>query len=179
VFAKRGYASARISDIVDAAGVTTPVLYHYFPSKAALYAATAADVHDLVLARWSDAIRDRTGLADRLDAIIHAAASLHREDPTLAAFIAQVPSQLGERGNLKPVADELARMQNFLEQLVADTGIPPGAASTALVHTCVVLTAGLARVATLADPISFDNVATNMRALIAGTLFSANDFVGS
>ncbi|HEU0317828.1 MAG TPA: TetR/AcrR family transcriptional regulator [Solirubrobacteraceae bacterium] len=39
LFAERGYAGARIEDIVEAAGVTKPVLYRHFASKQALHRA--------------------------------------------------------------------------------------------------------------------------------------------
>lgn len=39
VFAQKGYATATVREIVEAAGVTKPVLYYYFGSKEGLYLA--------------------------------------------------------------------------------------------------------------------------------------------
>jgi AcrR family transcriptional regulator len=54
LFAEHGYAGTRIEDIVDAAGVTKPVLYRHFASKEAL--------HRALLERHRDALA-----ADALD----------------------------------------------------------------------------------------------------------------
>ena len=45
-FAHNGYRGASIQEIVDAARVTKPALYYYFPSKAALYRALVDQAHD-------------------------------------------------------------------------------------------------------------------------------------
>ncbi len=39
VFARKGYATATVNEIVEMAGVTKPVLYYYFGSKAGIYKA--------------------------------------------------------------------------------------------------------------------------------------------
>lgn len=46
LFAKRGYAGTRLSDIAAAAGVTKPMLYRHFDSKKALYLALLAQHRD-------------------------------------------------------------------------------------------------------------------------------------
>ncbi len=52
-FGERGYAEASLRDIAASAGVTTPVLYDHFDSKAELYAAVAWRQADSLLAYWS------------------------------------------------------------------------------------------------------------------------------
>ena len=37
LFARKGYASTTVREIVEAAGVTKPVLYYYFPNKEGIY----------------------------------------------------------------------------------------------------------------------------------------------
>ncbi len=44
LFASRGYAATSIREIVEAAGVTKPVLYYHFQSKEGLYRAILGDV---------------------------------------------------------------------------------------------------------------------------------------
>jgi AcrR family transcriptional regulator len=39
LFARTGYAATSVREIVEAAGVTKPVLYYYFQSKEGLYLA--------------------------------------------------------------------------------------------------------------------------------------------
>lgn len=59
VFGRAGYYGASMNDIADAAGVTKPVLYQHFDSKADLYAALLSEVGDRML----DAITTATATA--------------------------------------------------------------------------------------------------------------------
>ena len=43
LFARKGYASATVREIVDRAGVTKPVLYYYYGSKEGIYKAIVED----------------------------------------------------------------------------------------------------------------------------------------
>ncbi|MDR0377564.1 MAG: TetR/AcrR family transcriptional regulator [Spirochaetaceae bacterium] len=43
LFSRRGYESATIQEVVDAAGITKPTLYYYFGSKQGLLEAVAAE----------------------------------------------------------------------------------------------------------------------------------------
>src|SRR4051794_19187130 len=52
-FAARGYAGASLRGIAQAAGVTTPVIYDHFDSKAHLYAAGAQEQSDALVPRWA------------------------------------------------------------------------------------------------------------------------------
>src|SRR4051794_36021680 len=52
-FAARGYAGASLRAIAAAAGVTTPVLYDHFASKAELYAEVAQQQADALLEQWA------------------------------------------------------------------------------------------------------------------------------
>ncbi|MEA2128139.1 MAG: hypothetical protein QOJ85_1030 [Solirubrobacteraceae bacterium] len=50
LFADRGYAATRIEDIVEAAGVTKPILYRHFASKKALHLALLEHHRDALAA---------------------------------------------------------------------------------------------------------------------------------
>lgn len=54
LFAERGYVGTRIEDIVDAAGVTKPVLYRHFASKQALHRALLERHRDALAAAALD-----------------------------------------------------------------------------------------------------------------------------
>lgn len=56
VFADAGYDRATMRAVASAAGITTPVLYDHFASKAELYAALVAYEADDLITRW-----ERTG----------------------------------------------------------------------------------------------------------------------
>lgn len=53
VFAASGYDAAGMREVATAAGISTPVLYDHFPSKAALYAGLLESEVDSLLAGWA------------------------------------------------------------------------------------------------------------------------------
>lgn len=55
VFADAGYDRASMRTVAKAAGITTPVLYDHFASKAALYAALVESEADQLISRWEQA----------------------------------------------------------------------------------------------------------------------------
>jgi AcrR family transcriptional regulator len=54
VFAASGYDGAGMREVATAAGITTPVLYDHFPSKAKLYAGLLESEVDSLLAGWAE-----------------------------------------------------------------------------------------------------------------------------
>jgi len=62
LFAEQGYASTRVVDIVDAAGVAKGLFYWYFENKEALFRELAADIRHK-LRRTQRAAMDRNALA--------------------------------------------------------------------------------------------------------------------
>ncbi len=52
VFGETGYDRASMRAVAKAAGITTPVLYDHFESKAALYAAVVDTVADELITHW-------------------------------------------------------------------------------------------------------------------------------
>jgi TetR/AcrR family transcriptional regulator len=65
LFARKGYAATTVREIVEAAGVTKPVLYYYFPNKEGIYLELMRDAfsrYDLLLDRAqksSGTVRER------------------------------------------------------------------------------------------------------------------------
>ena len=112
-FAAGGYRRASNQAIAAAAGVTPNALYHYFASKADLFAAA----YEASLAVLLDAYRAAAARSDepveQLCALVEANATLNRAHPGLAEFLAVAPlearrhpelaAKLGARG------EEIAR----------------------------------------------------------------------
>jgi AcrR family transcriptional regulator len=60
VFAEKGYRTARLDDVADAAGVTKGAIYHYFDTKEALLLRVIEHYQALAFGRAEDALRDDT-----------------------------------------------------------------------------------------------------------------------
>jgi AcrR family transcriptional regulator len=171
-FSERGYAGAGIAEIVARAGVSPPVLYHHFAGKADLYVAVAADVYDEVLGALDAAATETGGrFAERLDAVLVAAADLNEADPTIAGFATALPADLRLSAELAPVRDQMARMRDFFLALAADSGIARRRREP-VADACSTLIAGLSRAAAVvSSPAEFRRTVESLRLLVKGELF--------
>ena len=125
-FSKNGYDRTVIADIAREAGVTPRALYHYVASKRDLFAAAA----DAALRRFGDEVAARVLVHDdarsRLRAYIDVFRVLHREDPTLVAFVSL--SALESRWNpdlpdpLSDVVGQLRMANRWLIDEALDSG---------------------------------------------------------
>src|SRR5262245_21346687 len=128
-FAAGGYRRASNQAIAAAAGVTPNALYHYFASKADLFAA----VHEASLAVLLDAYRAAAARSreplEQLCALVEANSTLNRAHPGLAEFLALAPlearrhpelaAKLGGRGDEIP-----ALLRELLEAGVRSGRLP-------------------------------------------------------
>lgn len=96
LFNRLGYASASVREIVEAAGVTKPVLYHYFGSKEGIY----REIVGHTLKHFEDslrAFRERTGSArERILHLCNEAFSLfleHKDEVRLMYSVYYGPPQ--------------------------------------------------------------------------------------
>src|SRR3954447_582900 len=80
IFARDGYGATTNRSIALEVGITTGAIYHYFPSKADLYAAVYEQVQDIVHDRFEAAIRDTGSLTERFGRALRAAVELNRDD---------------------------------------------------------------------------------------------------
>lgn len=82
LFAERGYAAVGVQEIVNAAGVTKPTLYHYFGSKRGVLETLIAEGFEPFLGDLRDAAEYRRDLNGTLQRIVR----------TYFAFIIQQPA---------------------------------------------------------------------------------------
>jgi AcrR family transcriptional regulator len=86
-FSRQGYERTAIADIAAEAGVTPRALYHYVESKRELFTAAA----EAALVRFAGEVAERVlvheSAIERLRAYIDVFRVMHREDPSLVAFV--------------------------------------------------------------------------------------------
>lgn len=140
VFAKKGFAATKIADIAVEAGLSHGLLYHYFPSKEAVYVALLDEMIRHRPSRASLVGDARTGM-ERLERTVGAWLQHVTERPELAvvvaqAFLAQTLPPRARRAFLRFVRDgyrdlvaDIAAAQREGE---AVTGIPPDELAVAL-----------------------------------------------
>lgn len=175
-FSRHGYDRTVIADIAKEAGVTPRALYHYVASKRDLFAAAA----DAALQRFVTEVSERVLVHDdarsRMRAYIDVFRVLHREDPSLVAFVSL--SSLESRWNPDlpdPLSDVVGQLRVANSWLVDDAirrdeligGIDPAGASALL----EVFGAGLTLLAGGERDDDYPAMLDVMDHLIDGTLF--------
>ena len=118
-FARLGFDLATNRDIAEQAGVTAPAIYSYFPSKGALYAATARAAMAEV-ARHIEKLADKhADLGANLSQITRGLLALHRSDPSLGAFLSAMPTELQRHPELtRELKSEPNAIRGVLEAII-------------------------------------------------------------
>jgi len=93
-FASSGYQRSSNKEIAAAAEVTAPALYHWFDSKAALFAAVLDQSVEILMAAYLAASAKATTCLDRLCSVFEANVALNRDHPGLAEFLAHAPLEM-------------------------------------------------------------------------------------
>jgi AcrR family transcriptional regulator len=141
VFARLGYDRARMADVVEASGMTKGSVYFHFESKEALAVAVLTEKHGQWLGQVRSSLSQVAPGPDRLNALLPAMLSLHRDDP-YAWAVSRLAQNLAELPATRSLATELTqRWVDVVADVVRDA-LPPGTgpspADPALVATLLV-----------------------------------------
>ncbi len=79
LFARTGYAATSVREIVEAAGVTKPVLYYYFQSKEGLYLAILEETTRIMDATIAEAVTAGGSACARIEELLERMVVLVRE----------------------------------------------------------------------------------------------------
>ena len=125
-FASGGYDASTNRELAAGVGITAGALYHYFGSKLDLYLAVHDDVQERVYGQFNESVAATDGFLERFDAVLDTAHELNEQDPTLAAFLGVVRSDMRRHPE---IADQLGlhaeRRDRFFVRLV-DEGVASG-----------------------------------------------------
>jgi len=120
-FAERGYFKTSNQDIARAAGLTTGALYHYFDSKAELFAAVHRHVQGILLGIYQKAFAEETTCVAQLCAGLEAALALTREQPKLARFASVADLEIQRHPELSAVLQPDSQgVRTFFAQLLTE-----------------------------------------------------------
>jgi AcrR family transcriptional regulator len=120
LFSQHGYDGTTNRAIAEGCGLTGAAIYHYFPSKAELYAAVYEMVFDRVFAELERAVACRHTLVEQYAALLEATDRMNRDDPTAPAFVVGVAGDAQRHPELTELIRPLQRRNNlFFRRLVA------------------------------------------------------------
>ena len=118
-FADRGYAGASVQEIVDAARVTKPTLYYYFPDKAGLFQALVHEAHDERYRLMCEAVARGKNLRAQLEEIVAVLFDYFRNNRELMRIsLATAFASPGEMPASLRYADKCERNFEFVHSLM-------------------------------------------------------------
>ncbi len=168
-FAESGYAATNVGDVVAAAGVTKPALYHHFGNKAGLYAAAVTAAIDEIVAELERRVLPERRVLDRFEATIDVGIEFMRTDPTLARLVSGLDDELAHHPELADLADQAARIPAlFASMCDADDDLAAPQADVALMFQAIVY--GQMRMSARVDPDRYERAANALRLLVRGEL---------
>jgi AcrR family transcriptional regulator len=126
LFARDGYDATTNKSIAEASGITSGAIYHYFDSKAELYAAVYEAVFDRVFNELERAIIGHDTLIGQFAAALNAAAELNLQDPTLPAFSLGVAGDAQRNPELKELLRPLRRRNTMFFRRMVDAAVTRG-----------------------------------------------------
>ncbi len=121
IFARDGYGATTNRSIAAEVGITTGAIYHYFPSKADLFAAVYEQVQDIVYERFERVFTEPGSLVERFGRALDAAVELNRDDTSLSGFVVTVPTEMMRHPELVDVLRPVrSRTTSFIHRLVVE-----------------------------------------------------------
>ena len=175
-FARDGYRATTNRLIAADVGISSSALYHYFSSKAELYAAVYCDTIERTYVEFEAAAATEQQLIERYLAVLRRSCELQADDPSITGFLVAVAQETQRQPELlRHMSSQRGRHQRFFTALVADAK-----ANGELVHDVdeqsvadvlgSVLT-GLARMAAATnDPRRYVAAVEVVERFVAGTL---------
>jgi len=132
LFAERGYAATPVDAIVQAAGISPGLLYHYFPGKQAVLAALFEESLRDVRASFQ-AADEEPDPGRRLGALLRAATRIMKANRAFWALSYGVRMQRDVLGDLGPMLRQwTAEIVAVLERYLRDAGWPKPKVEAAL-----------------------------------------------
>ena len=171
VFAEYGYHGATIAEITRRAGVSTPVLYHHFGSKAGLFSAVMAEVTQLLAESWGRIIVGTGDLRSKINAMFDSAIDIHAADPELARFLLATRIEVTRTSELVAVSEYRGFTAELFRSAALQSGLDAQRAS-AVAHVLAVFFAGLTVIA-VASPFDYDTAVESLRSLLDSELFDS------
>ena len=125
-FSTAGYDLVTNRTLAAQVGLTAGALYHYFGSKLDLYVAVHDDLQQRIYGRFNVAGDAADGFVGKFEAVLDTARLMNDEDPTLAAFLGAVRSDMRRHPEIhEQLREHSDRRDEFFVRLV-DAGVASG-----------------------------------------------------
>lgn len=125
LFAEKGYEAASVREIIEATGVTRPVLYYYCASKEDLFRRLIHWKHDEAYRQLGQIVQETRGCENRLRAILQGSFSFCAADPRVPRLMFQTffgPVIPG----ISDFLEDIAKLRFAIIQQVIKDGLDAG-----------------------------------------------------
>lgn len=125
LFAEKGFEAASVREIIEATGVTRPVLYYYCSSKEDLFKRLVHWKHDAAYRELGKIVSETKGCANRLRAIIKGSFAFCATDPRVPRLMFQThfgPTIPG----IAEFMNEVAKLRFLIVHQVMQEGLDAG-----------------------------------------------------
>ena len=120
IFARDGFEATTNRSIAEVVGITSGAMYHYYPSKAELFAAVYDQAQSIVYDGFERAVSQPGSLTERFQRVLDAAVEFNRDDPSLAGFLVTVPLEVQRHPELADLmAPRRSRSGGFISEMVS------------------------------------------------------------
>lgn len=120
IFARDGFEATTNRSIAGEVGITSGAIYHYFPSKADLFAAVFDQAQSIVYDGFERAVSGPGTLTERFQRVLDTAVEFNRDDPSLGGFLVTVPLELQRHPELAHLmAPRRSRSAGFIAEMVS------------------------------------------------------------
>jgi AcrR family transcriptional regulator len=174
--AEVGYSQATIREIARIAHVTSGTLYHYFPNKSELIKAAVAEMADMVLPRFADAVHRAEGVLDKLTAILDECERINRDYPYAVGFDRAIRGEsarhlhLGD--NSEVMFSELGGVVvEVMRQGKRDGALGPDVDVHSAANAFLTLIRGLNEYTTMASAREYHSTVRALKTLVRGAMF--------
>lgn len=172
MFGEHGYAATSVADLVAAARVNAPTLYHHFGGKAGLFLAAAHETYQPVLSRFRAAVDGVTDFDAAVEAVLGTAVGLMDTERVAARMFLVIQFEYPRRPELAEGLHPLLRAyREFFDEVAALAPrevAPTRRARVDLARALVSLVTGLnSQALLLPDATDFAGLVRGTQALLA------------
>ncbi|MDN2495198.1 TetR/AcrR family transcriptional regulator [Nocardia nova] len=171
LFATKGFAGVSVSEIAEAAGVSAPVIYQRFGSKAGLFVAVAEDCYARGLAHLGSVMTDVERFDEALDLVLQGFSDLYRMDRELTAMVLTVLVEVSRdeaiANELQPTLRAFRAFFDDIAALAPPEVAPDARARRDLSHALVTMCSGLTSAAVMTpNAADYERMVDTMRSFI-------------
>jgi len=154
IFARDGFEATTNRSIAEVVGITSGAMYHYYPSKAELFAAVYDQAQSIVYDGFEQAVSGPGSLTERFQRVLDVAVEFNRHDPSLGGFLVTVPLEVQRHPELADLmAPRRSRSGGFISQMVsmamANDEFVEGVQAQAVEDIIAIVVSGLAIFSTI------------------------------